>query len=48
LGSRGYVTAPLLAEMIVAQLSGTPLPVDADIAQILHPGRFLIRGLIKG
>ena len=48
LGSRGYVTAPLLAEMIVAQLSGTPLPVDTDVAQILHPGRFLIRGLIKG
>ncbi len=45
LGSRGLVTAPLAAAMIAAQLSGAPAPVDADVAQALHPARFFIRDL---
>ena len=46
LGSRGYVTAPLLAELIAAQMTDTPLPVESQIAQILHPARFLVRELV--
>ncbi|WP_425409643.1 bifunctional tRNA (5-methylaminomethyl-2-thiouridine)(34)-methyltransferase MnmD/FAD-dependent 5-carboxymethylaminomethyl-2-thiouridine(34) oxidoreductase MnmC [Hyphococcus sp.] len=43
LGSRGLVTAPLAAAMIVSELAGAPSPVDADVAQALHPARFFIR-----
>jgi len=45
LGSRGLVTAPLLAEMIVAEMTGAPSPVGAPIAEALHPARFFIRDL---
>lgn len=45
LGSRGLVTAPLLAAMIVASLANAPAPVDAEIAQAVHPARFFIRDL---
>ncbi len=47
LGSRGFVTAPLLAELIAAYITGAPLPVDREVAHVLHPGRFLIRGLVR-
>jgi len=45
LGSRGLVTAPLAAEMIVAEMTGAPAPVAHDIAEALHPARFFIRDL---
>lgn len=45
LGSRGLVTAPLCAAMIAAEISGAPAPVDAEIAEALHPARFYIRDL---
>ncbi len=45
LGSRGLVTAPLAAEMIVAEMTGAPSPVERDIAEALHPARFFIRDL---
>lgn len=45
LGSRGLVTAPLAAALIAAEMSGAPAPVDAAIAESLHPARFLIRDL---
>lgn len=45
LGSRGLVTAPLAAAMIVAEMTGAPSPVSADIAAALHPARFFIRNL---
>lgn len=45
LGSRGLVTAPLAAEMLVAEMTGRPSPVDYEIAQALHPARFFIRDL---
>ena len=43
LGSRGLVTAPLAAAMILAELTGEPSPVDHEIAEALHPARFFIR-----
>ena len=45
LGSRGMVTAPLAAEMLAAQVYGEPWPVEREVANLLHPGRFIIRGL---
>lgn len=45
LGSRGFQTAPLAAEVVVADIAGTPRPVDADIAAALHPARFDVRHL---
>jgi tRNA 5-methylaminomethyl-2-thiouridine biosynthesis bifunctional protein len=45
LGSRGLVTAPLAAAMIVAEMTGAPAPVEHDIAEALHPARFFVRDL---
>jgi len=45
LGSRGYQTAHLAAEVLVAQMTGGPMPVSHDVAHALHPGRSLIRKL---
>jgi len=47
LGARGYQFAPLLAELLADQIAGTPLPLPTDLIDALHPGRFLIRDLIK-
>lgn len=40
LGSRGFMTAPLLADLIADQISGTPLPLEADLIKALDPKRF--------
>lgn len=48
LGARGFMAAPLLGDIMSALISGEPLPVPASVYQSLHPGRFLIRKLIKG
>lgn len=45
LGSRGLVTAPLAAAMILAEITGQPAPVDYEASQALHPARFFIRNL---
>lgn len=40
LGSRGFLTAPLLAELIADQVTGSPLPLEADLVRALDPARF--------
>jgi tRNA 5-methylaminomethyl-2-thiouridine biosynthesis bifunctional protein len=45
LGSRGLVTAPLLAAHLVAEMTGDISPVPFDVAEIAHPARFFIRAL---
>lgn len=45
LGSRGFQTAFLLAEALGALCDGSPLPLDTDLYEALHPGRFAIRAL---
>ncbi|MGE0409573.1 MAG: FAD-dependent 5-carboxymethylaminomethyl-2-thiouridine(34) oxidoreductase MnmC, partial [Amphiplicatus sp.] len=45
LGSRGLVTAPLAAAMLIAEMTGAIAPLPADIAEALHPARFFIRDL---
>ncbi|MEO1309895.1 MAG: FAD-dependent 5-carboxymethylaminomethyl-2-thiouridine(34) oxidoreductase MnmC [Pseudomonadota bacterium] len=48
LGSRGFATAPLAAAFVVADMAGAPSPVERDVAEALHPVRFLIRDLKRG
>ncbi len=44
LGSRGFLTAPLLAELIADLVTGSPLPLEADLVQALDPKRFTLTG----
>ena len=48
LGSRGFMTAPLVGEMLAALITGMPVPVPLEVMQALHPARFLIRNLRRG
>ncbi|MBL4613172.1 MAG: bifunctional tRNA (5-methylaminomethyl-2-thiouridine)(34)-methyltransferase MnmD/FAD-dependent 5-carboxymethylaminomethyl-2-thiouridine(34) oxidoreductase MnmC [Emcibacter sp.] len=48
LGARGFMTAPLLGDIMAALISGDPLPVPDKFYHSLHPARFQIRDLIKG
>ena len=44
LGSRGFCSAaPLLAEHVAALALGAPPPLAAALAEIVHPGRFVMR-----
>ncbi|MBF6028606.1 bifunctional tRNA (5-methylaminomethyl-2-thiouridine)(34)-methyltransferase MnmD/FAD-dependent 5-carboxymethylaminomethyl-2-thiouridine(34) oxidoreductase MnmC [Pseudomonas sp. P115] len=47
-GSRGLITAPLCAELLVAWLNDEPLPVPISVAHACHPNRFAVRALIRG
>ena len=47
LGARGLCTAPLLAEILTADLTGEPYPVTSEMLFNLSPNRFIIRDLIK-
>jgi tRNA 5-methylaminomethyl-2-thiouridine biosynthesis bifunctional protein len=44
-GSRGFQWAPLAAELLCAEIAGTPSPVSREVRELLHPARFLMRGL---
>jgi len=48
LGSRGFTLAPLMAEMLVAQLTGAPSPVSQPEGEALAPVRFLVRDMKRG
>ena len=43
LGSRGLTTATLCAELIAAQVSGAPWPLEADLVDAIDPARWLVR-----
>lgn len=45
LGSRGYQSAFLAAEILASTMAGMPSPVDREVATALHPARMLIRHL---
>ncbi|WP_024646325.1 bifunctional tRNA (5-methylaminomethyl-2-thiouridine)(34)-methyltransferase MnmD/FAD-dependent 5-carboxymethylaminomethyl-2-thiouridine(34) oxidoreductase MnmC [Pseudomonas syringae] len=47
-GSRGLITAPLSAELVVAWLDNEPLPLPRSVAEACHPNRFALRSLIRG
>lgn len=43
LGARGLTLAPLLARLVAAQATGTPWPLEQDLADAVDPGRWLVR-----
>lgn len=43
LASRGLTWAPLAAELLVAQMSGEPLPIERDLCATLDPARFALQ-----
>ncbi len=47
LGSRGFTTAPLLAEFLSNQILGQAQCLPQNIIEKIHPNRFLFRGLKK-
>ena len=48
LGSRGFQTGPLAAEVLADQMTGQPSALPASLLAAIHPGRFLIRALKRG
>lgn len=47
-GSRGMTSCFISAEVIAAQIEGTPLPLARNIIDLLNPARFIIRRLKRG
>lgn len=47
-GSRGLISAPLSGELIGALLEDEPLPLPRELIRAVHPGRFLLRQLVRG
>ena len=48
LGSRGLCSAPLSAEILAAQMSEEPIPMDTNTLAALNPNRLWVRKLLKG
>lgn len=46
-GSRGFAYAPLCAQHLASQICAQPSPLADRIQRAIHPGRFLIREIIK-
>ena len=42
-GARGIVWPALMADLLVSQLEGDPLPLESDLVDALDPARFLLR-----
>ncbi|RXZ36987.1 FAD-dependent oxidoreductase [Oxalobacteraceae bacterium CAVE-383] len=42
-GSRGLIWAPLMAELLAAQLNGEPSPLPRGLAALLDPARFALK-----
>ncbi|WP_395490512.1 bifunctional tRNA (5-methylaminomethyl-2-thiouridine)(34)-methyltransferase MnmD/FAD-dependent 5-carboxymethylaminomethyl-2-thiouridine(34) oxidoreductase MnmC [Cedecea davisae] len=48
LGSRGLCSAPLASEILAAQMSDEPIPLDSATLAALNPNRLWVRKLLKG
>ena len=48
LGSHGFTTAPWLADILAAHISGAPTPATTPLYNALSPTRFAMRKTIKG
>ena len=46
-GSKGLITCPIAAEIIAAQITHQPYPLEQELINILSPQRFAIRDLIR-
>lgn len=44
-GSRGLASIPLTAELLASQICGEVAPLETELIEALHPGRFIIRDL---
>lgn len=47
-GSRGLSSAPLCAEVVASRICDEPMPLEGPLIDHLHPGRRLIKALIRG
>jgi tRNA 5-methylaminomethyl-2-thiouridine biosynthesis bifunctional protein len=47
-GSRGITWAPLLAELVAAQLEGEALPLERALKEALDPARFVLKAYRRG
>ena len=47
LGSRGFTSAPLLAEYLCNQILALPSPINKMMQKSIHPNRFLLKSLLK-
>jgi len=43
LGARGITLAPLLARLVAAQATGSPWPLEQDLADAVDPARWIVR-----
>jgi len=48
LGSRGITSAPLLAEILTAQITGEPQPISQPMLNKLNPNRYWVKQLKRG
>ena len=46
-GARGLCSAPLAADILTADICGTPFPVDNNMLFNLSPNRFVIRDIVR-
>jgi tRNA 5-methylaminomethyl-2-thiouridine biosynthesis bifunctional protein len=44
-GARGFVWAPLMAELLASQICGEPLPLGHELAAAVDPARFAWKGV---
>jgi tRNA 5-methylaminomethyl-2-thiouridine biosynthesis bifunctional protein len=47
LGSRGLTAAPLLAEILAAQITGQPIPLSNSMLEAIHPARMWVRKTLR-
>ncbi|WP_104204616.1 bifunctional tRNA (5-methylaminomethyl-2-thiouridine)(34)-methyltransferase MnmD/FAD-dependent 5-carboxymethylaminomethyl-2-thiouridine(34) oxidoreductase MnmC [Billgrantia saliphila] len=47
-GSRGLASAPLCAELIASRICDEPLPLEWPLVDHLHPGRRIVRDIVRG
>ena len=48
LGSRGTLTAPVTAEMVVSEIMGETLNLPDTVRSAISPDRFFRRALVRG
>jgi len=46
-GSKGLITCPIAAQIIAAQMTNQPYPLEQELVDALSPQRFAIRDLIR-
>jgi len=48
MGSRGIGWAALCAQVLAAQVSGAPMPLEASLLDAIDPARFAVRAYRQG